>query len=446
MAAVITTVADGAPPTPAVCETHTSPPRQVASDRRLYALLLTVGFLLRFAFMLWRKTYLFHPAAIYEVSSIADHVARGEGFSSPFVVDTGPTAWIAPVYPYFVALIFRIFGVYSTLATAVLLSIQCLLGAATGIAIFALGRRTLGERIGLWSAWIWTLCPFFFRWPVSWIWDTTFSALALALALILALDCDQIAGRKPWLRLGTLWGFTALTNPALLSVMPVTLGYAAVATHRARRPWLRHLLHSILLFIAIISPWLIRNYVVFERPVFLRSNWWFEFHLGNYHYSNGMGFRGRQPASNARELGKYRVLGEMRYIDRAKEESIRFVVDHPTEFASLTLLRSIWFWDGSFLPYMSHEWWKPWQYWPLSAMGLLGLIFVLTRRPRGWLLFLGSILLYPIPYYLTYPAARYRYAFEPELVLLCVYLVYQLKQEFHQTRLEQLRGLAHSSS
>ena len=426
------TTADRAP---AVAVYKPAPPRpQTPSNRRLYALLFVVGFLLRFAFMLWRRTYLFHPAAVYEVSSIADHLARGNGFSSPFVIDTGPTAWIAPLYPYFVAMVFRVFGVYTALSTAIVLTVQCLMGGATAIAILALGRRTFGERIGLWSAWIWALSPFFFRWPVSWIWDTTFSGLALALVLILTLDLEKMGTTKLWVRLGGLWGAIALTNPALLSVMPLTIGYAAVANHRARRPWLRSFAASMLLFLAMISPWLIRNAVVFGQPVFLRSNWWFEFHLGNYHYSNGMGFRGRQPASNARELGEYKVLGEMQYVQRAKEASLQFVREHPTEFASLTLLRTISFWDGSFLPLASHEWWKPWQYWPLSAMGWVGFLLVLTRRPRGWLLFLGSMLLYPIPYYLTYPMARYRYALEPELVLLSVFLGHLLWNELEQAK------------
>jgi len=48
---------------------------------------------------------------------------------------------------------------------------------------------------------------------------------------------------------------------------------------------------SAALFAAMIAPWLIRNEMVFGHFVFLKGNYWFEFHLGNYHYSNGMDFR-----------------------------------------------------------------------------------------------------------------------------------------------------------
>src|SRR5258707_13349283 len=68
--------------------------RSEASSRRvLYGSLLGIGFLLRLGFMLWHKLYVFHPAAIFEVSSIAAHIALGQGCSSPVAAHTGPTAW-----------------------------------------------------------------------------------------------------------------------------------------------------------------------------------------------------------------------------------------------------------------------------------------------------------------------------------------------------------------
>ena len=58
----------------------------------------------------------------YETGRIARSIAEGKGFSSPLFEDTGPTAWITPVYPYLVAGIFKIFGVYTKTSALVL---QC---------------------------------------------------------------------------------------------------------------------------------------------------------------------------------------------------------------------------------------------------------------------------------------------------------------------------------
>src|SRR5262249_14774002 len=157
----------------------------------------------------------------------------------------------------------------------------------------------------------------------------------------------------------------------------------------------------------------IRNDLVFGQPVFLRSNFWFEFHLGNYHYSNGMGYFGFHPGGNPRELRRFVELGEQGYIQKAKQEALTFVRQYPQEFLDLTLHRILWFWDGTPLRYQGFEWWQPWEFWPLSVTAWLGLIFLLTRRPRGWFLYAACIMVYPMPYYLVYPVAKYRYAIEP---------------------------------
>ena len=410
-----------------------SPPADSASYRNLHLLLLVCGFVLRFGFVLWKKTYLRAPGSILpfgtEICNIAEHIVRGQGFSSPFFADTGPTAWIAPVYPYFVALVFRIFGIYSAASAIVLLGIQCIIAAATGITIHALGRRTFGPQIASWAAWIWALSPIFFRWPVSWIWDFTASAFLLSVVFIVTLDVAEKNSRSLWLGLGALWAVIALTNPALLSVMPFTFLYAAFVNHRALRTWFASASLAGVLFAALVSPWLIRNEMVFGRPVFFRSNFWFEFHLGNYHFSNGMGFNGKHPTVNEAEMKKYVAWGELRYIDYYKQDSLRFVRQYPSEFLDLALHRAWWFWDGTPLLYQTREWWQPWKFWPLSLLGWLGLLFVLTRRPRGWLLFAAALLVYPIPYYLAYPVAKYRHAIEPELLLLSVYFVFVVWNE-----------------
>ena len=389
--------------------------------------------------MLSQKIYIQLPGRPYpfalEISSIAAHLARGQGFSSPFLIDTGPTAWVAPVYPILVAAVFKIFGVYSNASALVLLGLQCIMAAATGIAVYAMGRRTFGEKIGIWAAWIWTVSPIFFRWPTSWIWDFAASGLLLATTLVLTLDVAEKGERQLWLQLGGLWGLTALTNPTLLSVLPFSFLYAMLASNHDRGKQIKNAAVSMIVCLMIISPWAIRNMTVFGHPIFLRSNFWFEFHLGNYHYSNGMGYAGLHPGANPRELRKYAELGEQGYIQSAKNAALGFVRNYPREFIDLSLHRTLWFWDGTPLLYQGEEWWQPWKFWPLSITAWAGMIFLLTRRPRGWLLYAACLVAYPLPYYLVYPIAKYRYAIEPEMLLLSVFLVSVLWSEFRILRL-----------
>jgi 4-amino-4-deoxy-L-arabinose transferase-like glycosyltransferase len=375
------------------------------NKRLLYAALFLVGFALRFGFVLWRHTYLRAPGSYLpfgaEICQIAKSIVEGRGYSSPFFGgDTGPTSWIAPVYPLLCAGVFRLFGVYSVASAVVLLFLQCLMAAATSIAIYALGARTVGARAGLWAAWIWAVSPIFFRWPVSWIWDFTVTALLVCVVLITAIDVGEKGTLGLWLRMAAIWALIALTNPAPLSVMPFAFLYAACENHKAGKRWMRSLVISCVLF---------------------RSNYWFEFYLGNYHFSNGVGFSGKHPNNNPKAFKQYAELGELRFVELHKKEALDFVRKYPREFLSLTATRTMWFWDGTPLRYQTNEWWQPWEFWPLSAAGWAGLLFVLTRRPRGWQLFLALLLIYPIPYYLAYPNAKYRHAIEPLLLLLGVY-------------------------
>lgn len=425
-------------------------PARPGSRSGLYLALFLTAFVLRFGFVLVRHTYIPNSGSILpfgaEICSIAERIAEGRGYASPFFIETGPTAWIAPVYPLLCAAVFKLFGIFSAASALVLLLIQCLMAAATSITIYALGARVFGEKTGLWAAWIWAASPIFFRWPASWIWDFTLSALLVSVLFILTLDAAEKGTWQAWLLLGATWALTALTNPAPLTVMPFSIGYAVYRNHKGGSSWLRNATLAGMLFAALVSPWLIRNYVVFGHPVFFRSNYWFEFHLGNFHYSNGMGYSGNHPNNNPRVLKQYVQQGEYQFIESAKQEAFRFVREYPDEFRSLTLHRALWFWDGTPLRYQSFEWWEPWKFWPLSAAGWLGLIFVMTRRPRGWLLFMALLLIYPLPYYFAYPNAKYRHALEPELLLLGVYAASVLWQEIAGGRGLQPASLPTTSS
>src|SRR5258708_20250716 len=58
----------------------------------------------------------------YETGRIARSIAQGRGFSNPLFGDTGPTAWMTPVYPYLVAGVFKRSGIYTNTSSPVLLS------------------------------------------------------------------------------------------------------------------------------------------------------------------------------------------------------------------------------------------------------------------------------------------------------------------------------------
>src|SRR5215472_4285915 len=150
--------------------------------RRLLLRITLIALVLRLAVLTLGHTYHFTPkddhfAFGWETGRIARSIALGKGFSSPMQGDTGPTAWIAPLYPYFLAGLFKIFGVYSDGAAWVALAVNSLCSALTCIPLFLIGEEIFGTTAALWAGWIWALLPYAMYWAIRFAWETSFATL-----------------------------------------------------------------------------------------------------------------------------------------------------------------------------------------------------------------------------------------------------------------------------
>jgi hypothetical protein len=410
--------------------------------------MVAVGVVLRVALILFFRYYDFSPEneffaeapftpdAIrhfpfgfgYETGSVAYSLATGHGFSSPFGGPTGPTAWLAPVYPALCAVVFKIFGSFTLTAGFVMLSINSLFAALTCIPICRIGELTVGRKAGLLSGWMWSAGLFFMYWPTTWVWEVSLSALLLSILFLQSLRLASDPGWKAWARFGLVWGLAALTNPALLAFLPASGLYPAYRLWKNRQLPLRAVSVSALIFMLCIAPWLVRNRVVFGQWIFIRGNAPFEISLGNYHLSNGMGWYGKHPSQNKFEYAKYQHLGEVAYVAQKKQIVSAFIRQYPREFVDLCLTRMTAFWLGSVLT--TERWWLYWFFQPLSALTLLGLIAILGSKADGVWLYFWLLLSYPVTYYLAFAQPRYRHAIEPEMLLLATYLVHGAIRDF----------------
>lgn len=384
-----------------------------------------LAFVVRLALILVRRTYAFPASDPFyfgmETGSIARALASGEGFSSPFRGSTGPTAWIAPVYPAMCAAVFKLLGIYSTASAICILGLNSVFSALTCFAIGGIARRTVGERAGILSAFLWAVLPHFAKWPTEWAWDMSLSALLAGVAIWQTLEIAKESSSRRWILYGILWGVITLTNPALLTLLP----FAAVwlyATGRPERFW-GNAATAAAMCAFLVAPWMVRNRIEMGRWVFVRDNFGFELHMGNYHGSNGMGWQGLHPAVNPAEYAKYRWLGELEYVAQAQAAAREFIRTYPDEFVRLCWTRFTGFWDGSPMGYSTKPWpWTPLTFAIASAVALAGLLWATWKRVPGSALY-WWLAIYPLPYYVTYPQTRYRHAIEPEMLLLSVFVV-----------------------
>jgi 4-amino-4-deoxy-L-arabinose transferase-like glycosyltransferase len=200
-----------------------------------------------------------------ETGRIARSLAEGQGFSSPFFAPTGPTAWLAPVFPVLLAGVFHFFGVYTRASALVILSLDCLLAALTCIPVFFIARRTFDDSAALWAGWIWAFFPYSINFSVNFVWDTTLSTLLMALLFLAALKLEDVPRWWPWFGFGALVGFAALTNAVLLGPMPFLALWLLYHLRKRHHPWFAPGAAALLAVLMVVSPWFLRKYRNFHN-------------------------------------------------------------------------------------------------------------------------------------------------------------------------------------
>jgi 4-amino-4-deoxy-L-arabinose transferase-like glycosyltransferase len=398
--------------------------------------MVVIAFVLRVSWIVIAHTYKFKTiddnfSFGFEMGRIGRSIASGHGFGNPFNETTGLTAWEPPLYPYLIAGVFKLFGIYSHVSAFVLLGINSVFSALTCIPIFLIGKRCFDERVAVWTAWLWALLPAVMYWCTRWVWETSLAALLLAIIFWLTLELEEKDGWKPWLWFGLLWGISALTNTSLLAFLPAS----GLWPWYRRRKRGKHSLGGVMLastiFLACITPWLVRNYQTFGQFVFIRSNFGAELRLGNGPGANGTWMEFLHPSQNVYEMRRYRQLGEIAYVAERKREAMAFIRQDYERFAGLSLKRFIYYWGG--LPRLSEvPWLAPFKdsiFLASSVLAFWGLGRALRqRRPGAWL-FLWLVLSYPTMYYFVFPHPRYRHPIEPELGILIVYVISQAERK-----------------
>ena len=365
----------------------------------------------------------------WEMGRVGRSIAEGHGFSSPYEGNTGPTAWEPPLYPYLIGGVFRIFGVYTQASAWVLLSMNSLFATLTCIPIFLIAHRTFGERVAAWSAFIWALCPYVWYWSVHWIWDTTFTPLVLTCVFLLALELREWPGRRGWIFFGALYGVGALANPTMLLFLPFCGLWIWRQRYRRGLPSLGGVALSSVVFFLVLTPWVVRNYEVFGRFVFLRDDFGLQIRLGNWNGADGMLMAYLQPNLNRLELEKFQRMGEIAYAESCKLMAFDWIQAHPARFAVISLKRFFYYWNG--VPRATNSVapidFRTSAFLATSVLALWGLGRALRqKRPGAWL-FASLVLTYPTVYYFVFPHARYRHPLEPELLILIMFLLSEAK-------------------
>lgn len=404
--------------------------------RKSIFFIVVVAFLLRVAVITIGHTYRITPRRDHfqfgwEMGRIARSIASGQGFSSPTDVPTGPSAWAPPVYPYILAAIFKLFGSYTPLSAWLILTFNSVFSALTCWTLYEIAIRIYNDKVARAAAWTWALFPYAIYWPVRVVWEMSLSAFLLSLAFLLALRLKKNSRSRDWIGFGLLWGLIALTNTAIVSLLPCFLLWL-LDFAQLRQSLLRSSL-TLAMLALLITPWLVRNYAVFGKFVFIRDNLPLEMHMANNDQSEGLWTRSEHPGNDPEAMRQFEELGEIRFMELKRQEVNQFIGEHPGRFAWFTLQRAMYFWIGTpqadYVAGYDLRLARHIAFLLPAIFAWAGLWLSLHDRISAGFLLACFLIVYPLPYYLVNPFPRYKHAIEPEIILLAVYLFWRASQK-----------------
>ena len=402
----------------------------VGQARTSFFWMVAVAFALRFGWILVAHTYKFKTlddnfSFGWEMGRIGRSLALGQGFSNPFNTTHGPTAWEPPLYPFLIAGVFKLFGIYTHASalssagpqqfffranlhpnfpdrqtmfrreTGDLDSLALGSNAARHVLVYPLG---VGNEPGGAAA-----GAHFLAGP-----RPGRTRRAEAVARVRAVVGNR--GAYQHFPAGVSAGFRIVGVVPALEARQVFAGRSGAGVAGIRR------LHYSVDRAKLPHSWTINA---------LRSNFGAELRIGNGPGADGTWREYLHPTQNVYQMQLYRRLGEITYVAERQREAIAFIREDYGRFIWLNLKRFIYYWGGvprlSEIPALAPI--KNSVFLASSVLAFWGLGRALRQRRHGAWLFFWLILSYPAVYYAVFPHPRYRHPIEPELGILMVYVV-----------------------
>ena len=396
---------------------------------RFIFLLVVVALLVRVAVIPFLIGEIVDPERDYwtfgcEEGRIARSIAAGEGFSSPLFGKTGPTSWSAPVYPYLLAGVFRVFGVYSRESAWAILSLNALFSALTCIPIVYLMYRIFGNRAAQISGWAWVFFPYAIYYSASHVWGHCLDALLLMTVLWATYEMEEQRRLAMWALYGMLWGIAALENPVILATLPALLMWLGWRRHKLAAPSYAAMAVTVAALCLTVSPWFVRNYRTFGRFIPFRGIFWKEFWAGNTGDISDLYPDWTNPGLNGTELSEYSRRGELAYFAEKRRLGLDFVKHQPSLFLRLTARRIAFTWTGFWTLRRDYLAGEPFAFPNMAVYSLLTLFMIGGIRQSfqsGQKLVIPILLVlafHPLVYYITHPGTEYRHPLDPLVVML----------------------------
>jgi len=359
-----------------------------------------------------------------------------------------------PFYPYFLAVIYKIFGPEPGAARLV----QLILGTLGTALIYPIGRRLAGRKAGI-SAALLALSYGLFYFYDGLIGKDGPGLVLVILALWTLLRAADRATSGSWLAAGAALGLAALTRGNLLLLVPLFALWTILAPNSPLKNRLIQAGLFILAFILVISPVTIHNWLVGRDFVPLTAQAGQNFYIGNNPRASGFfehperirlvpQYEEEDFRREAFRLTGRRDLKPSEISDFWMAQGWKYVREHPGRTLELLGLKTAMFFNDFEIPDNYNFYFAKEQTWQLKVLGLsfgliapLGLVGLALLWPDRRRFFLPAIfflgyLVSIVPFHL---ASRYRLPVVPLLIAAAPVTLLWL---YEKTRSGNRRALA----
>jgi 4-amino-4-deoxy-L-arabinose transferase-like glycosyltransferase len=202
----------------------------------------------------------------------AVNLLAGDGYTR--FDDLHPDSDLPPLYAFFLAGVYRVFGRDARVVAAV----QIVFDLATLALVYGIGRRVFGVWEGLAAAALTALYPYMLYQNLT-VNDTAIFTCLLVLAVWLAYRAGDAASMRWAATTGAVLGLAALTKSLALLLVPLWGLW-----WMRRLGWRRGLRAAAVTTLAaalVIAPWVARNTALHGRFVFISTNGGSNLHQGN---------------------------------------------------------------------------------------------------------------------------------------------------------------------
>jgi hypothetical protein len=293
----------------------------------------------------WQGGY--RPRLPLEHSNVAFSLATGAGFSNPFGVVSGPTAWVPPGIPLLYSGCIRLARASGMDERAPIVGLNVLAAAAAVLLVlrFCLGGWRPSSRVAFCAAF---LCYGILD-PDFLVSTGPLTAAASALLLAgLATSSRNPGGAAPWAMVFGANALLAVIHPGL--ALAGALACAAVGLAEVRSGSIRPAAFTRTAAFAAIAgvavragPWTLRNHLVFHQWIPSKSNGCFELALSQDETNDGVLSEASEvaghPSTNPRLLEAYATLGEPAFLRPYRQRAAEILTRDPGRYLRFCLNR-----------------------------------------------------------------------------------------------------------